>query len=116
MPAAGQLRRVTLEEAAQELGRIGRIVGRAVAAGIVGPAPRILVVVDIVPQPGESDDVLQVVPGDAADWVLSDHTGDDDPQLRHRAPLVRWRCAWLSGRAACLGRLSEAFDRSRLRA
>jgi hypothetical protein len=60
----------------------------------------------------QANDILQVVPGDAADRVLTDHSGDDDPQARHDRETLADRGRWLSVRQ---GAGQRAFRRALIR-
>ena len=56
---------------------------------VVGPLPRVLEVVDVVAEARQAHDVLQVVPGHAAQRILRYEPADDDPKPgAHRAWIV----------------------------
>jgi hypothetical protein len=63
-------------------------IGECVAArGIVRPGTGVFDVMDIVAETGQAEDVLQVMPGHAAERVLRDHARYDDAERgAHRAP------------------------------
>ena len=46
--------------------------------GIVGPRAGILEVPDVVAEAAETEQVLDIVPRDAAEGVLAEKSGDDD--------------------------------------
>ena len=89
-----------LAGAAQRIDEVGDIeadvVGEGAGAWIVEPLAGVLEVEHVVAEAAEAADVGQVVPGDAAERVGGDESGDDD---LHRAPS---RCSgrW-SLRSAC---------------
>jgi hypothetical protein len=79
VPMFGQIRSITLKKVFQEPGRIAGIIGHPVVAWMVGPAPSVFMIEHIVAAARQTDDILQVIPSDAAHWILGDHACDDDP-------------------------------------
>jgi hypothetical protein len=81
VPLVLQVRRVGVEEVADEVDGVVRVVGRIALGGVERPDPRVLMVVDVVAQLGQAEDVMEVIPRDAAERELADHATDDDAEF-----------------------------------
>jgi hypothetical protein len=81
MPPIRELRRVPIDEIAQELGAEPRIVHRIAHARVQWPTPRVLVVIHVMPQPRQPDHVMKIIPRHATQRVVAHHAGDDDAEL-----------------------------------
>ena len=46
--------------------------------GIIGPRARILEIPDVVAQAAKPEQVLEIIPRDASEGVLTEKSGDDD--------------------------------------
>ena len=67
---------------------VGAILADRLAHRIVGPRARILQVPDVVPQPAEPEQVLDIIPRHAAKGVLAEETGDNDAHMLEAARKV----------------------------
>ena len=81
VPLFGQLRGMSFEKVGQEIdGVIGFIDGGALD-GIVRPDPGVFVIDDVVPEFVQAEEVVEIIPGDAAQGELADHPADDDAKF-----------------------------------
>ena len=67
-----------VHDAVEVVDVVGAVCGGFFFDGIIGPGCGIFEVPDLVAEGGEAEEVLDVVPGDAAEGVLSDEAGDED--------------------------------------
>ena len=81
MPTILQLRRVRIEELADEFRTERRVFRRKSLRWTKRPAPCVLVVIHVVTEPCQTEHVMEIIPRDAAKRVRPDHAGDNDAEF-----------------------------------